>query len=291
MKRFLALYAAAAYCFLYLPLAILGIFSFNSSKIAVWRGFTLHWYSAVFHNQALFEGAMNSIIIALTATVISTVIGTLAAYGIWKKSAPLLTNSLYLSLLTPEIVTGVSLLAFFQWTFLFLRLQLGLHTVILAHVSFCLAYVVIVVLARLRNFDIALEEAALDLGANEWQVFRYVTLPMLLPGVLAAALLCFTVSFDDYVITSLVAGVNSETLPMMIYAMARRGVSPDVNALSLLITVGLGTLILMAGRLEQSAAASMDRHEPDRYEPQSISDGRGGRVTRLHARQTAAERL
>jgi spermidine/putrescine transport system permease protein len=157
--------------------------------------------------------------------------------------------------LTPEIVTGISLLAFFQWTFLFLRLQLGLYTVILAHVSFCLAYVVIVVLARLRNFDVALEEAALDLGANEWEVFRHVTLPMLLPGVVAAALLCFTVSFDDYVITSLVAGVNSETLPMMIYAMARRGVSPDVNALSLLITVGLGTLILMAGRLEQSAGA------------------------------------
>jgi spermidine/putrescine transport system permease protein len=255
MKRFLALYAAAAYCFLYLPLAILGVFSFNSSKIAVWRGFTLHWYSAVFHNQALFEGAINSIVIALTATLIATVTGTLAAYAIWKKSAPLLTNSLYLSLLTPEIVTGISLLAFFQWTFLFLRLQLGLYTVILAHVSFCLAYVVIVVLARLRNFDIALEEAALDLGANEWEVFRHVTLPMLLPGVAAAALLCFTVSFDDYVITSLVAGVNSETLPMMIYAMARRGVSPDVNALSLLITVGLGTLILMAGRLEQSAGA------------------------------------
>ncbi|MDQ2773318.1 MAG: ABC transporter permease [Acidobacteriota bacterium] len=255
MKRFLALYAAAAYCFLYLPLAILGIFSFNSSKIAVWRGFTLHWYSALLHNGALFEGAINSVIIAVTATAISTVIGTLAAYAIWKKRAPLLTNSLYLSLLTPEIVTGVSLLAFFQWTFRFLRFQLGLHTVILAHVSFCLAYVVIVVLARLRTFDIALEEAALDLGANEWQVFRYVTLPMLLPGVLAAALLCFTVSFDDYVITSLVAGVNSETLPMMIYAMARRGVSPDVNALSLLITVCLGTLILMAGRLEQSAAA------------------------------------
>lgn len=198
---------------------------------------------------------MNSLVIAISATLASTLVGTLAAYAIWKRRSPLLTSSLFLSLLTPEIVTGVSLLAFFEWAFRFLRVQLGLHTVILAHISFSLVYVVIVILARLRTFDPALEEAALDLGANEWQVFRHITLPMLLPGILAAALLCFTVSFDDYVITSLVAGVNSETLPMMIYAMARRGVSPQVNALSLMITLGLGVFILLAGRLEQRAGA------------------------------------
>ncbi|MCU1295313.1 MAG: binding-protein-dependent transport system inner rane component [Bryobacterales bacterium] len=140
-----------------------------------------------------------------------------------------------------------------------LHVQLGLHTVILAHISFSLAYVVIVILARLRTFDRALEEAALDLGANQLQVFRYVTLPILLPGIVAAALLCFTVSFDDYVITSLVAGVNSETLPMIIYAMARRGVNPDVNVISVMITVGLGVLILLAGRLEQTGKPS-ERH-------------------------------
>ncbi|MBV9033848.1 MAG: ABC transporter permease, partial [Acidobacteriaceae bacterium] len=160
----------------------------------------------------------------------------------------------YLSLVTPEIVTGVSLLVFFQMVFRTLRLQLGIHTVILAHVSFCLAYVVLVVLARLRTFDATLEEAALDLGATPWDVFRLVTLPLLMPGIIAAALLCFTVSFDDYVITSLVAGVNSETLPMVIYAMARKGVSPEVNALSVIITVGLGALILIAGRLEQKGS-------------------------------------
>lgn len=256
MKRFLLSYAVAAYGFLYLPLAVLGVFSFNSSKIAVWKSFTFSWYGSVFHNEALYDGLVNSLIIAVAATVLSTVCGTLAAYGIWKKRAPLLTNSLYLSLLTPEIVTGVSLLAFFQWMFRALHFQLGLHTVILAHVSFSLAYVAIVILARLRIFDRALEEAALDLGANQWEAFRYVTLPMLLPGILAAALLCFTVSFDDYVITSLVAGVNSETLPMIIYAMARRGVSPDVNAISVMITVGLGSLILLAGRLEQTASGA-----------------------------------
>jgi spermidine/putrescine transport system permease protein len=251
VKRFLLSYSIAAYAFLYLPLAVLGVFSFNSSKVAVWKSFTLDWYRAILRNEMLSEGLVNSLIIAVVATVLSTICGTLAGYAIWKKRSPLLTNSLYLSLLTPEIVTGVSLLAFFQWMFRALRVQLGLHTVILAHVSFSLAYVTIVILARLRTFDRTLEEAGLDLGANPWQVYRHVTLPMLLPGIVAAALLCFTVSFDDYVITSLVAGVNSETLPMIIYAMARRGVSPDVNAISVLITIGLGVLILAAGRLER----------------------------------------
>ena len=156
---------------------------------------------------------------------------------------------LYLSLITPEIVTGVAMLVFFQLLFRAFNWQLGMHTVVLAHVGFSLAYAVTVVLARLRTFDPALEEAALDLGATPWVAFRVVTLPLLLPGIVAAALLCFTVSFDDYVITSMVAGVDSETLPMVIYAMARKGVNPEVNAISVLITVGLGALILLAGRL------------------------------------------
>jgi spermidine/putrescine transport system permease protein len=251
MRRFLAVYAVAAYLFLYLPLAVLGVFSFNGSKIATWRGFTLDRYRSVFHNAALFEGLMNSFAIAIVATLVSTVIGTLAAYALWKRRSPWLTNALYMSLLAPEIVTGISLLALFEWAFRFGHLRLGLHTVILAHISFSLVYVVIVILARLRTFDPALEEAASDLGANRWQVFRHVTIPLLLPAILAAALLCFTVSFDDYVITSLVAGIDSETLPMMIYAMARKGVSPEVNALSAMITAGLGGLILLASRLEQ----------------------------------------
>ncbi len=255
MKRVLAVYAAAAYLFLYLPLIVLAVFSFNSSKIAVWRGFTWAWYGQVFHRSALLEGTVNSLIIGVSATLVSTVLGTLAAYGIWKKRSPTVTNLLYLSLITPEIVTGVSLLAFYEWIFRFLHVRLGMHTVILAHISFCLVYVVMVVLARLRTFDLSLEEAALDLGATEWQVFWRITAPMLMPAIVAAALLCFAVSFDDYVITSLVAGVNSETLPMMIYAMARRGVSPEVNALSMMITTALGIFILLAGRLERSDRA------------------------------------
>ena len=253
MKRAaLSLYAAGAFVFLYLPLAVLALFSFNSSRFTVWEGFSLQWYAAAFHDTQLTDAAWNSLLIAVAATVLSTIIGTLCAYGLWKRNSPVLTGSLYLSLVTPELVTGISLLAFFQWTFRFLRVHLGMHTVILAHVSFSIAYVVIVVMARLRTVDPKLEEAALDLGANEWQAFRFVTLPLILPGVIAAALLAFTVSFDDYVITSLVAGVDSETLPMVIYAFARRGVNPVVNAISALIVFGFGALILLSQRFQRT---------------------------------------
>jgi spermidine/putrescine transport system permease protein len=249
--RGLAIYATGAYLFLHLPLLILAVFSFNSSRFTIWEGFSLHWYSAALQDPQLTESAINSLIIAVIATVVSTVIGTLCAYGLWKRKSPPLAGSLYLSLVTPEIVTGISLLAFYQWIFRFLRVQLGMHTVILAHVSFSIAYVVIVVIARLRTVDATLEEAALDLGANEWQAFRFVTLPAILPGVIAAALLAFTVSFDDYVITSLVAGVDSETLPMVIYAIARRGVNPIVNAISAMIVVGFGTIVMISERLQR----------------------------------------
>ena len=252
MKRpgvVLSIYALAAFLFLHLPLLILAAFSFNASRFTVWEGFSLRWYTGALQDSQLIEASWNSLIIAIFATVVSTIIGTLCAYGFWKRSAPVLTGSLYLSLVTPEIVTGISLLAFYQWIFRFLHIQLGMHTVILAHISFSIAYVVIVVMARLRTVDGQLEEAALDLGANEWQAFRYVTLPAILPGVIAAALLAFTVSFDDYVITSLVAGVESETLPMVIYAIARRGVNPVVNAISAMIVVGFGALILISERL------------------------------------------
>jgi spermidine/putrescine transport system permease protein len=250
VRRGLGVYAACAYLFLHVPLLVLAVFSFNESRFTVWQGFSVRWYAAAFRDAQLVEAAGNSLLIAAAATIIATVVGTLAAYGMWKRQAPVLNASLYASLITPEIVTGVSLLALFQATFRYIGVQLGMHTVILAHVAFCLAWVVIVVQARLRGFDRALEEAALDLGATEWQTFRYVTLPVILPGVIAAALLAFTISLDDYVITSMVAGVDSETLPMVIYAMARRGANPVVNAVSTLIVLALGVLIVVSERLQ-----------------------------------------
>ena len=252
MRRLLVLHALAVYAFLHLPLAILTVFSFNRSRLTVWEGFSLEWYRAAFRDAQLAEATFNSLLIAVAATVAATVIGTLCAYGLWKRQSRLLMGSMVLSLVTPEIVTGISLLAFFQWAFRFLNVQLGMHTVILAHVTFSLAFVVIVAMARLRTLDAGLEEAALDLGATEWQAFRLVTLPQLWPGVAAAAMLAFTVSFDDYVITSMVAGVDSETLPMVLYAMARRGANPVVNAISAMILTGLGALILISERMRES---------------------------------------
>jgi spermidine/putrescine transport system permease protein len=252
VKKGLAAYAVFAYAFLHVPLLILAVFSFNSSRFAVWQGFSLQWYRAVAADANLIESSVNSLIIAVAATIAATILGTLAAYGLWKSGSSWLSGSLYLSLVTPEIVTGVSLLALFQWVFRFLNLRLGMHTVILAHVGFSLAYVVVVVLARLRGFDRTLEEAALDLGATEFGAFWRVTLPYLGPAIAAAAMLAFTVSIDDYVITSLVAGVDSQTLPMVIYAMARRGVNPALNAVSTLIVVGLGLLIMLSERLRRT---------------------------------------
>lgn len=252
MRRGLGIYAAAVYGFLHLPLAILIAFSFNTSRFTVWEGWSLRWYQAVFTDPEMMEAAWNSVVIAVVATVISTAAGTLAAYGLWKRGSRLISGSLYLSLVTPEIVTGISLLAFFQWAFLWLNWQLGLHTVVLAHVSFSIAYVAIVVSARLRTLDPALEEAAMDLGATEWRAFRRVTLPALMPGMVAAALLALTISFDDYVITSLVAGVDSQTLPMVIYAMARRGANPSINAISAIIVVVFGALIIVSQRMRDA---------------------------------------
>jgi spermidine/putrescine transport system permease protein len=252
VKRGLAIYAAAAYIFLHLPLATLILFSFNASRFTLWEGFSLRWYQALFTDAEMADAMWNSVIIAIVSTVISTIAGTLAAYALWKRSSRLLTGSLYLSLVTPEIVTGISLLAFFQWTFRWLGWHLGLHTVILAHVSFSIAYVAIVVAARLRTFDASLEEAAMDLGATEWRAFRRVTLPAISPGIIAAGLLALTISFDDYVITSLVAGVDSTTLPMVIYAMARRGANPSINAISALIVVVFGAVILISERLREA---------------------------------------
>jgi spermidine/putrescine transport system permease protein len=249
-SRWLGFYAVLVYAFLHIPLVVLAVFSFNKSRFSDWGGFSLDWYRMALADSSLLESAVNSFLIAVAATIFATIAGTLCAYALWKRGAPWLTSSLYLSLVTPEIVTGVSLLAFYQWIFRFLHLPLGMHTVILAHVAFCLAYVVIVVMARLRTMDASLEEAALDLGANELEAFTHVTLPLLLPGIASAALLAFTISFDDFVITSMVAGVDSETLPMVIYAIARRGISPMLNAVSTLIVVGLGVLIFFSEKLQ-----------------------------------------
>lgn len=253
MRRWVVPGAVVLYAFLHAPLLVLALFSFNAGRFTVWEGFSLRWYEEAWRDTRLIEAAGNSLWIAAAATAVSTAAGTLCAYGLWKRGSRLLMTGLTVSLVTPEIVTGVSLLALFQFLFRYAGLQLGMHTVILAHTGFCLAFVTLVVLARLRTMDGALEEAAMDLGAGEWEAFRRVTLPNLAPAVASAALLAFTISFDDYVITSLVAGVDTETLPMVLYAMARRGGSPVVNAISTVIAAVLGAGILASEALRRRA--------------------------------------
>ncbi len=242
--------AGMVFAFLYLPLLALVAFSVNASPSTVWGGFSLRWYRELWNDPQILAATANSLTIGLTSTVLSTVIGTLAAYALWKRRSRILMGTVYLSLVTPEIVMGVALLALYQAVFRLMDIRLGMHTVILAHVSFCISYVVLVVLARLRTMDASLEEAALDLGATEFQAFYRVTLPALAPAIAAAALLAFSTSFDDYVITSLVAGVDSETLPMVIYAKARRAISPSVNALCAILVIVIGSLVLAAQRLQ-----------------------------------------
>ncbi len=185
-SRAAGFYAALVLAFLHLPLLILIAFSFNANRFTVWTGFSLQWYRAAIEDSQLVESLINSVIIALAAAGLSTIIGTLAAWGMWRRRAPWLSGALYLSLVTPEIVTGIALLALFQGAFRFLHLPLGMHTVILAHVAFSIAYVTIVVSGRLRQYDRSLEEAAMDLGANEWRAFLKVTLPSIAPAVAAA---------------------------------------------------------------------------------------------------------
>ncbi|MCW5964032.1 MAG: ABC transporter permease [Bryobacterales bacterium] len=250
VSRTLRAGAGIVFAFLYMPLLALIAFSVNDSSSTVWEGFSLRWYEELWNDPQILAATANSLTIAFTSTCLSTIIGTLAAYALWKRRSRMLMSTVYLSLVTPEIVMGVALLALYQAVFRFMDIRLGMHTVILAHVSFCISYVVLVVLARLRTMDGTLEEAALDLGATEFQAFYRVTLPGLTPAIAAAALLAFSTSFDDYVITSLVAGVDSETLPMLIYAKARRAISPSVNALCAVIVVVIGSLVLAAQRLQ-----------------------------------------
>ncbi len=254
-RRGLAFLALGVYAFLHLPVLILMVFSFNESRFTVWTRFSWRWYRELAHNARIVASLGNSLIVAVVSTAIATAIGTLAAYGMGRfrlRSGRALQGVLQLSIVTPEIVTGISLLAFFQLMFRFADFGLGLHTIVIAHVAFSVAFVVLVVQARLAALDPALEEAAMDLGAGPVTTFFRVTLPLLQPGIVAAALLAFILSFDDYVITSLVAGVGSETLPMVIYSMARRGVSPVVNALSAILVLALGGMILAADQLQRS---------------------------------------
>jgi spermidine/putrescine transport system permease protein len=247
----LAAYSLAVIALLYLPIILLAAYSFNSSRInAVWTGFTLDWYLSLFKNARILDALRNSLVIAGLTTAVSTVLGTMAAIGLARyrfKYKSAINNLLYLPILIPEIVMGLSLLVMFSQ----LKIPLGRNTLIIAHITFCLSFVIITVGARLEGMRTDLEEAAQDLYATPWQTFRHITLPLAMPGIVAGALMAFTLSIDDFVISFFVAGPESTTLPLYIYAMVKRGVSPEINALSTIMIAATAALILLGQFIRQ----------------------------------------
>ncbi|MBO9359108.1 MAG: ABC transporter permease [Thermomicrobium sp.] len=245
------------FIFLYAPIVVMSIFSFNASRqMQVWMGFTLDWYARMIADERVRVAAQNSLVIALVSTIVSTVIGTLSALALERtrfRVKRMYEAAMYLPIIVPEIVMAIALLVFFNLAFTWLdqffglTLKFGLGTITIAHIAFSFPFVAVVVRARLADFDRTLEQAAQDLGANEWQTFRHITLPLLMPGIIAGALLAFTLSIDDFVITFFTAGVGSTTLPLEIYGRVRRGITPDVNALSTVML--LASIVLVLGSL------------------------------------------
>ncbi|TJY41565.1 ABC transporter permease subunit [Cohnella pontilimi] len=250
-RKFGVFYASLVYLFLYLPISILILYSFNRSKLnAVWTGFTTDWYVRLFHNDSILEAAKTSLTVAVITTIGATMIGTLAAVGMYRyhfRGKIALEGLVFLPIVIPEIVMGISMLALFSQ----LKVSLGIMTLLAAHITFSVPFVMVVVRARLAGFDKNIEEAAMDLGAKPWTTFLKVTLPVIAPGVIAGALLTFTLSIDDVVISFFVAGPGSTTLPLKIYSMVKFGVTPEINALSTLMLLATLLIVLFAERLQQ----------------------------------------
>ena len=241
--------AIAVYAFLYIPLVIVVVYSFNDSRLnAEWVGFTLDWYSKLFADTEMLTAAANTLIIGLTASLVSTVLGTMAGVAMYRYKLRLLPLLVLTPIAIPEILMGVSLLIFF----VLLNLTLGLVSVALAHIAFCIGFVAIVVRSRLAGMDESLTEAARDCGASPLNAFRYVTLPLIMPGVIAGALMAFTLSIDDFVITFFTAGAGTVTLPLQIYSMIKIAVTPEVNAVSTLLMLLTLALIIVASKLSPS---------------------------------------
>lgn len=235
----------AIFIFLYVPILLLMINSFNASKYGtVWAGFSLKWYYTLFSEPDLWKALVNSMIIAVSSAATSLVLGSLAAFTIYRYRTPLQKvhyGLIYAPLLLPDILMGISLLMLFvAW-----NVKLGLFTIYIAHTTFCISYVTMLMLSKLQNFDYSLVEAAHDLGAGAFETFKKVIFPLITPGLVAAVLLSFTLSIDDFVITFFVAGEGSTTLPLYIYSMIKYGSTPIINALSTLILLGTFLLVFV----------------------------------------------
>jgi len=253
--RYLKLHAVLAFAFLFTPIVTLVVFSFNKARSSTtWTGFSTRWYSALVHNHDALQAFRNTIKVAVVATLVATIIGTLAAFALTRfkfggRSG--YSTLIFISLVMPEIVMAISLTAFFRR---FAHIELSIKTVIAAHITFCIAFVVVVVKARLTAFDNRLVEAAADLGATPVQAFLRIVLPLATPGIIAGAMLAFTISLDDVVITNFTSGPGSTTLPLYIFGELKFGVSPSINALSTIVLLSALTLLAIAGAFSLRAS-------------------------------------
>ncbi|WP_020558512.1 ABC transporter permease subunit [Thiofilum flexile] len=250
--NFLMIAASLGFAFLYLPIISLVIFSFNESKlVTVWGGFSTKWYTSLLENEALKDALVNSLIVASVSASLATVLGTIAALSLTRlgnfRGKTLLSGMVTSPMVMPDVIIGLSLLLLFVAMEGLIGWPAGrsLTTIIIAHTTFCMAYVTVVVQSRLSNMDESLQEAALDLGAKPFSLFFLITLPLIIPALVSGWLLAFTLSFDDLVIASFVAGPGNSTLPMIIFSKVRLGVSPDINALATIMIsiVALGVLV------------------------------------------------
>ncbi len=242
----------AVLVFFYLPIFVLILHSFNASRFSgSWEGFSLHWYMRLFTEREIWHALRNTLIVAVSTTVVSVILGTTAAFALHRYSGRLQRGHytlIYTPLVVPDILMGMSLLLFF----VAIGMSLGLFTIFLAHTSFCVSYVAMVVLARLQDFDFSVIEAARDLGANWWTAAWRVLLPLLAPGIAAGGLLAFTLSIDDFVITFFVTGPGATTLPIQIYSMIKHGAPPLINALSTILLLVTFIIIWLVQQLSES---------------------------------------
>ena len=248
MRRLRILYATLVFVFLYLPLGVMVVYSFNASRFSMaWKGFSLDWYVKLFSNAALMQAAFNSLLIAALAATCSSILGTLIAMALqrWRfPSRKVIHTSLFVMMMSPDIVIGISLLVLFMA----LSLSLGFWTLLMAHITLCVPFVSITVYGRLLGFDPHVVEAARDLGAGEYGVFRHVVLPMVFPAVLAGWFLSFTLSIDDVIISFFNTGPTFEVLPLRIYSMVRLGLKPEVNALCAIMILITAVAVFVSQR-------------------------------------------
>ncbi len=249
MNRWAKIYSGAVFTFLYLPLAVIAAYSFNASKHSLaWKGFTLHWYAKLAGNSTLLLSAWHTIVIAVSAATLSCALGIIIAFALHRyrfKGRKRLFASLFIMMMSPDIVIGISLLIMF----LALGAPLGFWTLLLAHVALCVPFTAAAIYTRFRSLDVNIIDAARDLGATEYKIFRHIVLPLGMPAVLAGWLLAFTMSLDDVIISFFTTGPSYEVLPLRIYSMVRLGVKPDVNALCVLMILLTVVAVFISRRL------------------------------------------